>query len=270
MRNWGDLDDAAHFLTNRPLPKSNSDIAKELRVVKVLAIIADTIDKHLLQPTYQISNGKWPLSSILYSLARTDARRERVVRGMLLAVLAGERENAKAELSRRIAEDVMRERGVEQIISREDHLDFVNTLEGLLSSVHELWSDVQYSTKVFESSFEDFQGKEFDWAVANVAESESTQSPMQGDEEDVVLLFPKILLVGNEDKCIAPGTIVRKSQISALFKEERRNVRSAEDGPSRARQRPGRTLSMSSSIRNGPTKEPFLSEKAESSKQSNA
>lgn len=251
---------------DRPLPRSNSNIAKDLRVVKVLAIIADTIDKHLLQPTYQVSNGKWPLRSILYDLARTDARRERVVRGMLLEVLGGERETAKTELSKRIAEEVMREQGVEQIICREDHLDFQTTLEGFSRSVQELWSVVQYSTMVFESSFGDFQGKEFDWTVANVAKSESPQSPIHGDDEDVVMLFPRISLVGNEDECIAPGTVVRKSQISTLLKEERRNVRSAEDGPSRSRQRPGRTLSMSSSVRNGPTKEPFLSPTAESSK----
>ena len=255
---------------DKTLPQSNTKIAKELRVVKVLAIIADTIHEHLLQPTYQVSDGKWPLRTILYDLARTDATRERVLRGMLLAVLEKERETTKTQLRERITDEVMRQQGVGEVFLREDHFAFVTTLENLLISIQELWSTVQYSTQVFESSFEDTQGIEFQWMGSDTTNNDPPQTPVHEDDEDVVLLFPKISLVGEEDRCIAPGTFVRKSQINNLLKEERRNVRSTDAGPSRPRQRPARTLSISSSGRNGPTKEPFLSPTVGSSKQSHA
>jgi hypothetical protein len=37
------------------LPQFNSVVAKELRIVKVLGTLAEVIDKHMLQPTYQLS-----------------------------------------------------------------------------------------------------------------------------------------------------------------------------------------------------------------------
>jgi hypothetical protein len=256
-------------MIEKPLPQSNTEIAKELRVVKVLAIIADTIHAHLLQPTYQDSDGNWPLRAILYDLAQTDATRERVLRGMLLAVLEKGREDAKAKLSDRIADEVMIQQGVKDLFLQ-DYPEFVNSLMPLLSSIQELWGPVQYDPQVFQSSFDDFQGTEFQWTVLNDTNNDSLQSPVQEDDEDIILLFPKISLVSDGDRCIAPGTIVRKSQIDKLFKEDRRNNRSADAGSSRSRQRPGRTLSVTSSARNGPTKEPFLSPTVGSSKQSGA
>jgi hypothetical protein len=254
----------------KPLPKSNTEIAKELRVVKVLAIIADAIDEHLLQPTYQDSDGKWPLRAILYELARNDATKERVLRGMLLSMLEKGREDAKTQLRNRITDEVMRQQGVGELFIQEDYFEFVGSLMAHLSSIQEIWGTVQYDTQVFMSSFNDFQGTEFQWTVLDDTKNDSLQSPVQEDDEDIVLLFPKISLVSDGDRCIAPGTIVRKSQIDKLFKEDRRNNRSADAGSSRSRQRPGRTLSVTSSGRNGPVKEPFLSPTVGSSKQSGA
>ncbi|KAF9690426.1 hypothetical protein EKO04_011586 [Ascochyta lentis] len=54
-RPWTALNDAAKFIMDTPLPQFNSVVAKELRIIKVLGILAEVIDKHMLQPTYQLS-----------------------------------------------------------------------------------------------------------------------------------------------------------------------------------------------------------------------
>ena len=235
QRNWSALDKAAAYVTDKPLPQSNSDIAKELRVVKVLAVLADTIQKHLLQPTYQPPEENYALNQILYHLASVEPKREKVLRGMLLAALEDQRDNAEEQLSEFIVEEVMKRQGVADVVRPEFYDGFVGSLENILSDVQDIWQKVQYSTQVFESSFEGTQVADFEWKVAEPQQDNPSQGQAHEDDNDVVMLFPIIFLVGNEKRPITTGTIVRQSRISALIKEERRNSRPVDSGPSRPR-----------------------------------
>lgn len=246
---------------DKPLPQNNSEIAKELRVVKVLFIIADSVDKHLLQPTYHPPDEISPLKRVLNHLATVDPKRERVLRGMFLAALESQQEGAGEDFISRIINDVVRKHGVGDVIPPELYNEFESSLNDILRHVQGIWRQVQYSTQLFEASFDGSQAKDFAWHVAEPQQSDPSQTQAYDDDDDAVMLFPIISLVSKETTPITTGTIVRKSRISALMKEERRHSRAAEPGPARPRQRQ-RTMSTSSSARNPTAREAFLSRPA--------
>ncbi|KAF1932654.1 uncharacterized protein M421DRAFT_246113 [Didymella exigua CBS 183.55] len=263
-RDWKILDDAAGYLPIRQLPQSNTQIAKELRVVKVLAILAESIHKHLLQPLYQPPNENCALSGALYDLASIEPNRERILRGMLLAALEDQREQAELQLLDWIIDDVVQKQGVGMVIRPDLASEFEDTLENILTDVQDIWHKVQLSTQVFESRFDvtqvtDFNFTDFERQIPGFQPSDPSKTQPYDDDDDVVILFPTIFRVGNEMIPITTGTIVRKSRISALVKEERHISRSAEPDPPRPRQRQRTmSMSMSSSARNGTAKEAFL------------
>jgi hypothetical protein len=260
QRDWKILNDAAGHLPIKQLPQSNTEIAKEMRVIKVLAILAYTVHKHLLQPTYQPANENGALNGALYDLAYIEPKRERMLRGMLLAALEHQREQAEGQLLDWIMEDVIQNQGVGMVIRPDLISAFEGSLEDILNDVQDIWQKVQHSTQVFESRFEVTQVTDFDWRVPGSQLSESPIQPHENDD-DLVILFPTVFLIDHEKIPITTGTIVRKSRISALIKEERHNSRSAEAGPSRPRQRQ-RTMSTSNSARTGAMKDAFLSRPA--------
>lgn len=188
---------------------------------------------------------------------------------MLLAVLQGQRHIAEDLLTDRIVADVMVTHGVRDAIHPDSYDGFVSTLEDILGDVQDIWRKVQHSTQVFKSGFEDAQTVDFKWAVLDPRLSDSSQARTHEDDDGIAVLFPMLFLVGDEKRPITSSTIIRKSQIDALMKEERRHARSAEPGPSRPRPRP-RTMSISSNARNSQGREAFLSQAARSSEPSNA
>lgn len=232
-----------------------------MRVMKVLAILAYTVHKHLLQPTYQPVNENGALNGALYDLTYTEPKRERMLRGMLLAALEPQREKAEGQLLDWIMEEVIQKQGVGMVVCPDLTHAFESSLEDILNDVQDVWHKAQHSTQVFESRFEVTHVTGFDWQVPASQLSGSSIQPDENDD-DLVILFPTIFLVSHEKIPVTTGTIVRKSRISALVKEERRNSRSAEAGPSRPRQRQ-RTMSTSNSARNGTVKDVFLSRPAE-------
>lgn len=231
-------------------------------MIKVLAILANSVHKHLLQPTYQPANENGALSGALYELAYVQPKRERMLRGMLLAALEHQREQAEGHLLDWIMEDVIQKHGVGMVVRPDLASSFEGSLEDILSEVQDVWQKVQYSTQVFESRFEVTQVTDFEWQIPGSRLSECPKTQPCGNDDDLVILFPTIFLVSNEKVPITTGVIARNSQISALVKEERHNSRFAESGPSRPRQRQ-RNMSMSNSARNGNVKETFLSRLAE-------
>lgn len=258
---WRTLNDAAGHLPIKQLPQSNTEIAKEMRVIKVLAILAYAIHRHLLQPTYQPANENCALSEALYDLASIEPKQERMLRGMLLAALEHQRDHAEGQMLDWIIEDVVKRQGVEIVVRPDLASAFYSSLEDILSDVQDIWAKVQYSKQVFESRFELTQVTDFAWHVPGLQLSDPSQAQPYDDDDDLVILFPTVFLVSNEKAPITTGTIVRKSRISALMKEERRHSRAAEPGPARPRQRQ-RTMSTNSSARNGTAREAFLSRPA--------
>ncbi|KAJ4335783.1 hypothetical protein N0V87_005898 [Didymella glomerata] len=196
-RDWKILNDAAGHLPIKQLPQSNTEIAKEMRVIKVLAILAYAVHKHLLQPTYQPANENGALNGALYDLAYIEPKRERMLRGMLLAALEHQREQAEGQLLDWIMEDVIQNQGVGMVIRPDLISAFEASLEDILNDVQDIWQKVQHSTQVFESRFEVTQVTDFDWRVPGSQLSESPIQPHENDD-DLVILFPTVFLVDHE------------------------------------------------------------------------
>ncbi|KAJ4341133.1 hypothetical protein N0V95_007297 [Ascochyta clinopodiicola] len=247
-QNWEILNNNA-LSVDKTLPQSNSDIAKELRVVTVLYILANAISEYLLQPTYQSPEYHGSFEGILYNLASIEPKRERALRAMLLAVLEPEREEFEDQLASRVVDEVMQCKGVSNVIRADLKDEFLSNLDEILCDIMDIWQKVQYSNHVFISSFEPTQASDFAWGIPTPSSADASQVPAYVADNDVVVLFPKMARVDDAETLIAAGTVVRKSQLYAFVKEERNRTQSAEPGPSRPRQRQSRTASMSNGTR---------------------
>jgi hypothetical protein len=252
-----------------PLPPSNSVIAKELRTVKVLGILADIINKHMLQPTCQLSE-TCQFKELLHELGSTHPNKERFLRGMILSVLQDERETAEDHLIDLAIKELMRENGIEDIIPPGSNKDFVSHLKDILGDVQDIWRVAQYSKQMFASYFEHIQIPGSEWSPFKLQASKSAQVPTHDAEDDCIVLFPRIYLMlpGEGLKPITTGAVLSKSQIRAMAREERDNNRSAEKKSIRSRNKSGRTLSMSTDARTGHVRDAFLSQAAASSERS--
>jgi hypothetical protein len=231
----------------------------------VLAILADIIDQYLLQPTYQIPEER-TFRDFLYQLAPVDPKRERILRGMLLAALQSEREKAEDDLINQAIRELMKVHGVDDIITPGSIDDFEGRLEDILGDVLQTWRAVQYSTQFFTSEFEYVHVNGFDWKYVDFPGTNASQGSKHEDDDDVFVLFPRVYLMGENERPITAGAVVRNSHIRAMFKQERGNAPSSGQGLPRPRQRPGRAPSMSSDTRNGQTRRAFLSRATESVK----
>jgi hypothetical protein len=254
-----------------PLPQRNSVIAKELRIIKVLAILAEVVDKHMLQPTYQLSED-CQFRGLLYKLGSGKPNKQQFLRGIILSVLDDQREEAEVHLVNRAVEELMRDEGVVDIISPASANEFESHLQNLLEEVQEIWRAAQYSTQVFVSDFGYIPDAGSEWPLFEVEAGNSTQVATHEVDNDLVVLLPRILLVlpGKEPKRITTGAVICRSQIRAMIREEREKNRSAEQTIPRARNRSGRTLSMSNDARNGLQRQAFLSQTPASSERSGA
>src|SRR5690242_754565 len=255
---WTRLNDAAKYVTEQPLPQSNSEIAKELRVIKVLAVLANTIHDCLLQPTYQPPDESITLSQVLYNLACIEPRQENMLRGMLLAALADQRDSAEDQLSEHIVEEVMRSHGVEDVIRPEQHIGFQNELTNMLDGVMDIWYKVQHSTQVFQSNFTPVHGTQVAHFILKTVGPEtdnSSRSEVHEDDNESVMLFPTLVLLGKQQIPVTAGTVIRKSLIASLIREEWRTARVGEPANVPRPRLKSRALSMSSSARSGRAKE---------------
>jgi hypothetical protein len=254
-----------------PLPQSNSSIAKELRIIKVLGILAEVIDKHMLQPTYQLSED-CQFRGLLYKLGFTEPNKQQFLRGMILSVLHDQRESAEDYLVNQAVKELMRDDGIENIIPPALVNDFVSQLTNLLEDVQEVWRAAQYSTQIFASDFGYVQDAGSEWPQFKVETGNSKQFATYEVDDDPIVVFPRIYLVlpGEEPKPITAGAVICRSQIRAMIREEREKNRSAEQTIPRARNRSGRTLSMSNDARNGLQRQAFLSQTPASSERSGA
>ena len=255
------------YITDVSLPQSNSTIAKELRIVKVLAILAELIDKYLFQPTYLLPEDS-QFKELLYRLAPKEPEKEKFLRGMMLSILEEEQKTSEAHMINEAMKELFGEDGVEEVVSQTVITEFKQSLRDLLDEAQGVWQDVQHSTYAFISDFDYTQIDGIEWQLfkfetTDTTERAVTSSPVstQDSDNDLIVLFPRIfiLISGEEPRPITTGTVVRKSEIRAMLREERENAQSTEQSVLRSKRKPGRTLSMSTDgPRSGHARGPFL------------
>jgi hypothetical protein len=146
------LNNTAKFIIDTPLPQLNSVIAKELRIVKVLSILANVIYKQMLQPTYQLSKD-CQFKELFYKLRSTKPNKERFLRGRVLSVLQDQQKSAEDHLVAKAVKKFIRDDVIKDIISPGSMKGFVGRLKDVLGDAQDVWRSAQYSTQLLASDF---------------------------------------------------------------------------------------------------------------------
>lgn len=256
------------FPIKTELPQSNSAVAKELRIIKVLGIFAEVVDKYVLQPTPHIGDES-PIKELLLKVGHENPQKENYLRGMLLSVPQDQETEERNPLFDSAIKEIMREDGIEAIITPESSNTFMKQLWDLLETVQKIWRTVQYNTHLLWSDFEVVLIEGCKWEPFTFQVRNSSYVAPKDTDNDLMVLFPRVYLTvpNDQPRPLNRGQVVSRNQIRNLAREEREKIDSVEPTQSRTR-RTGRALSMSTDVRGSLAKEPFLSRTGASSERS--
>ncbi|KAF2815691.1 uncharacterized protein BDZ99DRAFT_514338 [Mytilinidion resinicola] len=270
QKHWGKLHENSIFKHEIPLPQSNSDIAKEMRIATVLGNLARLVNKHIFQSVYLLDESDG-LHDLLRRQAVVENRKETFVRGILLSMFPEEQEEEAGKRIDWVVEDLTKEVGIRDVLTTDVVGTFERELEIFLAQAQRVWRSVQCSKQRLEPSFEyipkpDLPWKTFEFQVADCKKEGKINSPVNTDrsEDELYTIFPRIYFMTDNVQPITAGTILKKAQLRTAAQEVQEsapNTPFAQLASARYRPRRSRTMSMSAeSGRSGPVEKPFLSE----------
>ena len=263
--------DNSTFKHQIPLPHSNSNVAKDMRVATILGVLARLIDNYIFQPAYQLEfdSGFRQLS---LRQAAVDPKKERYTRGIILSMFSGEQESRGKERIDWVMDDLFREAGVRAFLANDAVVPFEVELENFLMQAQGTWRSVQYSEERLEPSFHYSHDTDLDWdnfevqvgakgAKANGANSSNGTNGVNGKkgnqpvlsvtgdgiEDEPFVIFPRVYVMGTEPEPINSGTVLRKTQLRAAAQEIREissHTPFAQAASTRHRAKPTRSMSM--------------------------
>lgn len=226
-----------------PLPQTNSEAAKQMRLAIILAILAREINDQIFQPTYLFSP-ETDFRDVLYRLALTDQKKESFCRAILLSIEPEKQEHNLEERKRNVVKTM--ESYLEYLASPLQLVELRKCLEDIVQQAAETWRPFQGISSRYEPDFED----DSEWDQFEFATETGTADGRLANgeiDETALVIFPRLCLVGdNQRRPRNYVTVLRKSQCVVAEQELRRkelpsptSVRNAGD-----RQR-GRTMSIS-------------------------
>lgn len=236
-----------------PLPQSNSQAAKQMRIAIMLAILARAIDKDIFQPTY-ILDGESGIRELLLHQAIADSGKEAYCRSILLSMFPEEQTKVSEERVKEVIGDV----GwyAQDLLSVTQFETFKAGLEQVVQNASDLWKTVQHAKQRYEPNFalEDYE--DFDWEVigfeeraAADGEEGSAKVTGAGNDEDLLVIFPRVYAVDDSDPDpITHGVVLKRSQSVEATQELERtrtaNPTLGRTATSRARQLRPRSMSF--------------------------
>ncbi|KAH8725400.1 hypothetical protein GQ44DRAFT_726853 [Phaeosphaeriaceae sp. PMI808] len=226
---WGKLRENPNVHFRLPLPQSNTDAAKGMRAIAVLTTLVRLIDKHIFQPSYLLDEGSG-FRELLCHQATQDQKKERFIRGILLAMVPDQPDKYAKEHIRWISEDLFVGAGVNYILPREVKAAFEEDLNKLLGQIQVLWQTVQYGQQRLEPNFEYDHSSTPPWNHFGLQASRkggkqsapTLSADIQDDEAFVI--FPRLYIMQSAPEPITGGTIVRKSQLRTAELELRSSL----------------------------------------------
>ncbi|KAF9635982.1 hypothetical protein BFW01_g6877 [Lasiodiplodia theobromae] len=154
---WSEIKKPEDFSHNIPLPQSNSQCAKSMRIAVILAILARLIDKYLFQPSY-ILHEESGLREILIRQAIENSKREAFTRGIFLATFEDEQADIADELVTRIVKELMHH--IHDLLPAVHVESFRNRLEQIVQDARDIWWKAQRLRLRLEP---DFQVEDYGW-----------------------------------------------------------------------------------------------------------
>jgi hypothetical protein len=254
QRDWTKLRENDIFKNRVPLPQSNSETAKKMRVATVLGVLATLIDKVVFQPTFLLHDDS-ELRDYLRIQATIDPSKERYTRGILLSMFPEVQERNVEDGIRFIVDEVLMTANVQLLLAPENIAAFEEALEHLISQFKEAWKTVQRGKQKLESSFHyslspGFAWYVFDMDVAQGKDGKHNEVPLvTGTEEDDIVVVPRVYTMETKGATpVSHGYVLRKAHLEAANDEVRKGIPSApftRTASSRHRHRPSRTMSVS-------------------------
>lgn len=159
-----------------PLPQSNSQAAKQMRIAAVLAVLSRALSKHVFRPTYLIDNDV-ELAAVLRNLEAVSPQQEYHARSTLLAVLP---DREKQNASRRV-KAVVREVSylVQHLLSALQYEAFRTALLESCELACRQWTKIQHAAMKIEPYFGP-PFDDFDWQVLLLPEKFGATEGMDG------------------------------------------------------------------------------------------
>lgn len=255
QKQGGWLDQAQAIYGEQPLPPvpaSNSDIAKDVRMAIALAVFSSLVSVHLLQTTY-IEGGKLELHDNLLDKAYSNDEAESLCRAILLSISDF---NNHDPCINSAGDAVYNEFSVfaNKLLGPTEFKNCMADIQSLLSRIMDLWQDVQRSTVKVDASRD--LGETSEWSrVSSGTMVTATQTAVARDTvpNDVALVvFPGFIKTcTGRREMLFPRMVLTRSQIISAEAEAQAEVDQAIPRPQKGQSRGRRNSILGRSLQNG-------------------
>ncbi|PYH80266.1 hypothetical protein BO82DRAFT_338497 [Aspergillus uvarum CBS 121591] len=232
-----------------PIPCSNTQPAKHIRLVSILALLAREIDKYIFQPCYIIPE-ETRIREVLLDLAVTDSARESFCRSVLQSINTPDQEKNLSKMIQTVVKSVLSY--LEGSVP-ESHLASVRAaLERIVSRAAAVWDPIRRAKRRYELDF-DQPGAEEWWLpfTVNEAKQAKPESGRPPHEEPALTIFPRLSVI--EKGTITTHTVViQLSKSSSILREALGEISKTQQMSGLIRLK-GKSLLSRSSSSSGPT-----------------
>ncbi|KAI9929493.1 hypothetical protein MW887_000966 [Aspergillus wentii] len=175
-----------------PLPCSNTQAAKRMRLAMVLALLAREIDSHIFQPTQMVS-GNPQIRKCLVDLAMVDAEKESFYRAISHAIdpPAGMREANMSNAVNRVAAYM------DGLFTDELQTKFRQSLEKIVRQAVQIWQLIQRGRRKYESDFEPPLTEQDEWYPLVFSGKGPSDAKKGRPDKEALVVFPRIWMVEN-------------------------------------------------------------------------
>lgn len=186
-----------------------------MRALAMMSVLGRALHRQIFAPTYLFRNDT-ELRDLLSHQVRTDARKERFCRGLLLSMFENEQLVAGEERVAAASREV--NAPLRQLLAQASVEDFQPMLTKLLQTGLRLWFKLQRSEEKFESSLDLDVFPDWDWH-----EPEENSSQVLREEDTFMVVFPRIYTITEDEYTpIFAGVAIGTTQTIAAAKEVER------------------------------------------------
>lgn len=256
---WSRLENSSNWSHALPMPRSNSNAAKQMRCVVILGSLARAVVEHVFQPTYLLP-GSSGIRSLLTCQAQEDSRKEAAFRAMTQALLPTKQDTAASDAVARACDEVI---GFIRGLIPDEEAGFKKRLQALVEEACAGWGEIRRSEFAIEPSFDLRDHANWGWdqlrfEAGQLVISEWEERAGAGQDEILFAVFPRLYLSDQSGR--APethGVGFMKSQ-SIAANEEANPGLERNDSTRSGRLRLRRVSAGARSSHGGPGARPFL------------
>jgi len=205
-----------------PIPQSNTNAAKQMRCVAIMANIARAIDTYILQPTDFLPSNNG-LRRLLAQQAQDESRKEAALRAMIQALLPTQQDTAATIRITEACNDVMHD--VSGLLPREVVATFEGKLMDIVENTCDIWRQVRRSRDAFMPSFVRTQYSDWHWHQLQFEGDkaiflDSAPSTNTSIDESVFAVFPQFNVLDKEVQGpVTHGVLLMRSLVEEARRE---------------------------------------------------